>query len=425
MLRFHLPNFFICMQSRKAALAIFGVFFFESSVLGQWIPRIPDIKNSLGLSDGGLGLALLMMPLGTLVGFSIAGKIIEMTGLRNACRIFLPLWALLFLGPALAQTFVELSSALVLSGFAIGMIETAMNTEAARIEKAAGKRLMSRCHGFWSLGTMFGALVGGGLAQYGVSVLTHFLLTMPLIAVAGFVAATALPKLGKQSIPDLNLDAIISTDAVPVGIESHDSEGAVDNGESGLFRLPSRAILLLCMMPLGIMMVEGAFIDWSAVFMRDVLAAGPWVIALTYSSFSLIMASVRLIGDTLATRFGDLLIVRVSGLAASVGIVLFALAPSVVWAFLAAALSGAGVAIVFPLAVSAAANRPGRTPADNVAALNMIAFSAFLVAPPVIGFLSEAFGLRMALLCLAPVAFMTFLLAGEVTVNKQGSCSVT
>ncbi len=119
-----------------------------------------------------------------------------------------------------------------------------------------------------------------------------------------------------------------------------------------------------------------------------------------------------------------MLIVRVSGFAACAGIVLFALAPSIVWAFLAAALSGAGVAIVFPLAVSAAANRPGRTPADNVAALNMIAFSAFLVAPPVIGFLSEAFGLRTALLCLAPVAFMTFVLAGEVTDNKHEYRSV-
>lgn len=402
------------MQSRNAALAIFGVFFFESSVLGQWIPRIPDVKNALGLSDGGLGLALLMMPLGTLVGFSIAGKIIEMTGLRNACRLFLPLWALFFLGPALAQNFLELAIALVLSGFAVGMIETAMNTEAARIEKAAGKRLMSRCHGFWSLGTMFGALVGGGLAQYGISVMTHFLLTMPVIAVAGYLAATALPKLGRQSLADADPEAVVFTDAVPVGLDGHAREDTAIGDESGLFRMPSRAIVLLCMMPLGIMMVEGAFIDWSAVFMRDVLEAGPWVIAVTYSSFSLIMASVRLAGDSLATRFGDLLIVRVSGLAACVGIVIFALAPSVAWAFLAAALSGAGVAIVFPLAVSAAANRPGRTPADNVAALNMIAFSAFLVAPPLIGFLSEAFGLRTALLCLAPVAFMTFLLAGEV-----------
>lgn len=389
------------MHSRKASLAIFGVFFFESSVIGQWIPRIPDIKNSLGLSDGSLGLALLMMPLGTLIGFSVAGRIVDHTGLRNACRIFLPLWAILFLGPALADTFLQLSVALVFSGLAIGMIETAMNTEAARIEKAAGKRLMSRCHGFWSLGTMFGALTGGALAQAGYSVATHFLLTMPVIALCGYACATALPTLGMTP-----------------GAQEVDSGGA-----SSLFTLPARAIVLLCVMPLGIMMVEGAFIDWSAVFMRDVLDAGPLVIAVAYSSFSLVMASVRLSGDWLATRYGDVSIVRISGLAACAGITLFALAPSTPWAFIAAALSGAGVAIVFPLAVSAAANRPGRSSASNVASLNMIAFSAFLVAPPLIGFVSEAFGLRIALLCLSPVAFMTFLLAREVA-DKSAQTSI-
>ena len=109
------------MHNRSAVLAIFAVFFFESAVIGQWIPRIPDIKSALELSDAGLGLALLSMPLGTLFGFSIAGKIIESTGLRQACRIFLPLWALLFIGPALAQNFVQLVIALIVSGVAIVM----------------------------------------------------------------------------------------------------------------------------------------------------------------------------------------------------------------------------------------------------------------------------------------------------------------
>ncbi|MFT5044195.1 MAG: MFS family permease, partial [Porticoccaceae bacterium] len=184
---------------------------------------------------------------------------------------------------------------------------------------------------------------------------------------------------------------------------------------SKLFRWPARSIILLCIMPVGIMMVEGAFIDWSAVFMRDIMSAEPLLIGITYSAFSLVMATVRLFGDSLAVRFGDLNIVRVSGIASTAGIALFALAPSIPWAFAGAALSGAGVAIVFPLAVTAAANRPGRSSADNVAALNMLSFSAFLIAPPIIGFVSELLGLRVALLMLAPVALMTVLLAKEVT----------
>ena len=378
---------------RWSMLAIFGVFFFESSVIGQWIPRIPDIKSTLGLSDSELGLALLAFPLGTMVGLSIAGSLIAHIGMRQSCRIALPLFSLVFIGAGWVSTLVGLMIILIFAGIAIGVCETAMNTEAARIERHAGKRLMSRCHGFWSLGTMVGALMGAAFADASVSVGVHFLVILPLIAVAGFIAASLLPVLSRV-----------------------DEQGA-DNSNEGagsVFRLPHRGIVLLCVMPLGIMMVEGAFIDWSAVFMRDVMSASPWVIGITYSFFSIVMAAVRMAGDTLATRFGDLALVRVSAIAATVGIGLFAFSPNTPFALVAAALCGAGVAVVFPLAVTAAANRSGRSSADNVAALNMIAFSAFLLAPPLIGFLSDALNLRVALAVLVPFAFLTFVLSGQI-----------
>ena len=416
------------MSDRSAVWAIFGVFFFESSVIGQWIPRIPDIKDALGLSDAQLGLALLSMPLGTLVGFSIAGRLIHHMGLRTSCRIFLPVWALLFILPALAQNLSQLMVALAVSGLAIGMIETAMNTEAARIENAAGKRLMSRCHGFWSIGTMVGALLGGLIAHLGFDVGTHFLIVMPLIAVGGYFAATALPSVlpvGREVVKSLDSAPLSTGMAVSNSSDGNDTPA----DEAGLFTLPGKAILLLCIMPLGIMMVEGAFIDWSAVFMRDVMEASPLLIAVTYSFFSIVMATVRLSGDAISERFGELAVVRASGLAATIGIGLFAMAPNTFWVFVAAAIAGAGVAIVFPLAVTAAANRPGRSSADNVAALNMIAFSAFFFAPPLIGFLSDAIGLRYALAALTPFAFLTFLLAGEVRPKRneraQEGCSRT
>lgn len=160
--------------------------------------------------------------------------------------------------------------------------------------------------------------------------------------------------------------------------------------------------------------VEGAFIDWSAVFMRSVLDASPLLISITYSFFSIVMAAVRLSGDKIRDLFSEQLIVQVSGIAAAAGIALFAMAPNVFVAFLGAALSGMGVAIVYPLAITAAAGRPGRSSADNVAAITMISFSAFLFAPPAIGFLSEIFSLRIALLCLAPLALITFLLSAEI-----------
>lgn len=380
------------MSSRKYTYAIFGVFFIESGVLGTWIPRIPDIKEKLGLSDGQLGLSLLAMPLGTLIGLFVAAKIIEyLGGLRRACQVFLPLWALSFIFPALAPSQWALVLALLLSGLTIGLVEVAMNTEADRLEQHFKKKIMSRCHGFWSLGSMVGALAGGVIAQFGIPVEIHFILVMPLLAVAGYFTSSQLPVLNSVA-----------------------KQKAKPQEATPLIRLPSKSIALLCVLPIGIMLVEGAFIDWSAVFMRSVLDASPLLISITYSFFSVVMAIVRLSGDKIRDHVSEVLIVQVSGVAAAAGVALFALAPNVVVAFLGAALSGMGVAIVYPLAVTAAARRPGRSSADNVAAITMISFSAFLFAPPVIGLLSELFSLRVALFCLAPVALCTFFLAGEI-----------
>jgi len=378
----------------KAISAIFGVFFLESAVLGNWIPRIPDMKRALELSDAQLGFCLLAIPLGTVLGLLVAGRIIERTGLRRACQIALPAWALSFVFPPVADTQAVFIVFLLISGVAVGLTEVAMNTEADRIEQVLNKRIMSRCHGFWSLGSMAGALTGGALAHLGWSVTEHFMMVMPAIAVLGLWMATRLPL----SEPDVSEQA---------------------ESSSTLFCVPSRFILLLCMMPMGAMVVEGAFIDWSAVFVESMLDASPLVISVIYSFFAIVMAAVRLCGDAIGDRYQPKQIVQVSGVAAAAGIALFAASTNEVMAMFGAVLSGMGVAIVYPLAVTAAARRPG-VPADNVAAITMISFTAFLLAPPIIGFVSELFGLRVALFMLAPVALSTAFLASEVeTGSKQ------
>ena len=60
------------------------------------------------------------------------------------------------------------------------------------------------------------------------------------------------------------------------------------------------------------------------------------------------------------------------------------------------ALLGIGTSAIFPLAISAAAQRTDRPAAINVAALSQISFVAFLLGPPLLGFVSDHWGIRSA-----------------------------
>ncbi|HMB47542.1 MAG TPA: MFS transporter, partial [Afifellaceae bacterium] len=341
---------------------------------------------------GILGAVLVGMPAGTLLGFLIAARFAETVGLRRACMLAGPAFAVAFIAPGFAPSPTALFAALFLCGFVVALIEVAMNTKAGEIEKVAGRRIMSQCHGFWSIGTVIGALLGGAFAQAAIPSGIQFAILNPLFALAAFAAAWAMPR-----------DPARTPAAAP----------------SPVIALPGKALVLLCLMPVGIMALEGAMMDWSAVFVREVLAGEPAEAAAAYAVFASLMAVTRLAGDRLAERFGAAAIVLVSSLSAALGATLFVSAPGFTVALVGAALAGFGVATVYPLAVSAAARAPGKSPEANVAAVSFIAFSVFLLAPPVIGGLADFFGLRIALAILVPAALASAALCHTVRIGTR------
>ncbi|MEM8750837.1 MAG: MFS transporter [Pseudomonadota bacterium] len=373
---------------RIAMLAIFGVFFCESFVLGNWIPRIPSIKANLALSDGQLGLALFVLAGGTLLAFVGGTGLIKAVGLRKACAWSIPAWALSMMLAALAPSGLTLGMALLAAGIGIGVLEIAMNTAADEYEVREGKRVMSRAHGFWSVGSLLGAACGTAFVWLDVGVASHFLIVMPLVSVLGFWVSGYI-------------------------VENPHSRSSEPREKAPIFQLPGRAIALLCIMPIGVMLVEGAFIDWSALFVVNVLGGSGEIAGIAFICFAAMMSVTRLSGDWLLDRFGAFAVAQVSTVLATLGIALFAQAPSVPVALLGALLSGAGVAIVYPLSMTHAARRPGDA-TQNVASMSLFSFCSFMLAPPLIGFISDATDLRFALTLLIPLAFCSLLLTREL-----------
>jgi MFS family permease len=374
------------MFAAKAIFPLQMVFALNAVGLAVWFPRIPDVKADLGLDVLTLAFCLFAMPAGTMLGFLGVARLIRQFGTRTVCVWGGSGFLLVFILPGLARSAVSLGLALFLCGLTIATIEVAMNAKASQTERVLGRRIMTRCHAFWSLGTVAGGLLGGLFAQGEASFLAQQLILQPVFAAATIFFAFRL-------IPD-------------------DSE-AEAGPERGLY-VPPLALVLLCLVPIGALLIEGAMLEWSALLMREDKGASPFFTGVTFAAFALGMAVSRLSGDGLAERFGARPVIVASGLVMGAGVAVFGLAPALWVSPPAAALVGAGCGNIYPLTMSMVGRIPGPRPERNVATLALVAFTAFLVGPPAIGTMAHLIGLPWALAVLAPLGLVPLLMLGRL-----------
>jgi MFS family permease len=265
------------------------------------------------------------------------------------------------------------------------VVDIAMNVEADRIERAGGRRIMSTCHGCWSIGAVAGGLIATLFLKLGVPTEWHLLIVaLALLPLALFIPRV-LPEVGRSP-----------------------ATGRV------AFTLPTRGILGLCFFLFGTLTVEVAARSWGAVYVSDVIKAAPVYAGLVYSAFALAMAAGRFAGDPLVDRFGPVLVARASLAIAFTGLTLVVLAGSPIAVIAGFAMAGIGVATGFPLSATAAAGRGDRPPAVNVASLQVVGIGAFLLTPPLIGGVAELSDLRVGIAVVLPMIVVSFVLAREL-----------
>lgn len=353
---------------RRARAAVTIVFVAHGLLFGTWVSRIPAIQDDVDLTEGELGIALLGGTLGALIGLPLAGWIVARSGSRTTLVRSLPVFVALVVGIALAQSLATLTLALLLFGMALGTLDVAMNAHGLAVEREYGRPILSTLHGGWSSGGLIGAAVGGFAAWQGVAPLPHF------VAVALVVGPVAL----------LATRWLLPAD--------------VDRPEEGArLARPPRRIALLGLVAFCGLFAEGAAADWSGIYIDDSLGATPGVAALGFAAFSVTMAVFRLAGDRLAERWGPVALTRRGGLLAAVGLAGALLIAEPAAALVGFACMGAGLAAVVPVVFRAAGSVPGLAPAAGIAALTSVGYSAFLIGPPVIGFLAEVTSLTTAL----------------------------
>ena len=345
-----------------------GFFFGINGLLfGTWITRIPELKRELMLSEADLGLALFGVPLGAFLIMPFMGRITARLGAGRTTYLGVFGYCMAIFAPIIATDMWTLTATLVLFGLTGGAMDIAMNATAAEVESRDGIPIMSTCHGLWSTGGMIGAASGSLAYGLGFTFSLHILLiSIGMVLLALFQKKYILPVKAAPS-------------------------------DEPLFAVPSRALWLLALVAFCIFLGEGAIADWSAVYLEEYLTAGSFVAGLGYAGFSLSMALGRFYGDTIIQRLGPKNIIRLGALIAALGIATVVVYDAPLNAVLGFSIAGIGFACIVPVTFSEAARVPGMVPGASIAAIGSLGYLGLLIGPPIVGFIAEEIGLKLAL----------------------------
>lgn len=369
---------------KRGVYLIMALFLLQPMALGAWLALIPYIKETLELSKFDLSLSLLGMPAAVLVALQFAGGISTRIGIRRLLVIMFPLQCLAAFLPLLAGSQMMLFFALAAFGTTHAFMEVGLNVYAGRVEKKAAAHIMNRCHGFWALGLMAGSFIStsGAAALGSVGVMAVVAVSSTIL---GVLLARQLPKMGDEGAEHV----------VP---------------RRRISQMPA-ALLAIGAFMLLVTLAEGAMSDWSAVYLSERQSIDVTEAGIAVTVFAGFMAFGRFCGDWLKHRLGALVMARVSVLLAIAGLG-FLIAPlPLMFAFVGFAFVGVGVAAGYPLGVSAVAALDDRNEAANVAIMSTCALTGFLIGPPVIGFLSDAYGIRFGFAAMIPGLVLCLFLA--------------
>ncbi|MEV3860404.1 MFS transporter [Streptomyces sp. NPDC050095] len=369
----HAPS----LSRLRLALTVF--FALDGFVFAGWVVRIPAIKEQTGASASALGLALLGVSAGAVVTMMLTGGLCRSLGSHKvtvACGVLLPLTVAL---PPLTHSPLTLGLVLLVFGAAYGGINVAMNSAAVDLVAALGRPVMPSFHAAFSLGGMVGSGLGGLVAGHLTP--TRHLLAITVIGLV--VTAAAAPTLLRTPSP-----------RPPERIRRQDAPRGPGRGSRAL-------VLVFGLIALCTAYGEGALADWSALHLEQDLHAHPGVAAASYSCFAFAMTIGRLSGTALLERLGRTRTLVYGGATGAVGMLLGSLAPSVGLTLAGFAITGLGLANIFPVAVERAGALAGPT---GVAAASTLGYGGMLLGPPAIGFMADWFSLPAALTSVALLA---------------------
>lgn len=371
----------------------------------SWAVRIPQIRDRLSLDPSDVGFVLLSMALGAVGSMFVAGRLVRRFG---PARIVVAAAGLTSCGLAVlsagvaGRSVLVVSAGLLLIGGGMGPWDVAINVHAGSAEHRVRRSLLPRFHAWFSLGTVAGALIGSLVVRLGITVPVH------LAALAVLVAAV-MPLVVRAFLP-----AERRQDAHPSS--QQDSVRA--------WRDPR--IVLIGLVVLTATFSEGAGNDWAGLATVDGHHLSGSLGALALATVLTATTLVRWYAPALIDSRGRSATLRMFSAGGAVGVLVFVFAPWAPLAFLGLGMWGAGLALGFPIGMSAASDDPAHA-AHRVAVVAAVGYVGFIIGPVAIGLLGDRFGVLRGLVAVAVMLMLGAILSGVVksSADRQRSARRT
>ncbi len=376
-------------RDRRARIAIGAVFLTNGAIFANLLPRLPEVKTDLGLSNAMLGGAVASFSAGALIAGPAAAALIRRFQSARVNLATTLILAMFIAAAAAAPSAVTLAAALFVAGAADAITDVAQNVNALRLQRQYGRSIINSLHAVWAVGAVLGGLMAAGAIAVHLPRTLHLGLSAVLF---GVVAVAAYPFLLHG--PD------------------HDDHPTRHGGSVSAGAAVYLVLLALIGIAIAGATVEDAGSSWATLYLRDSLGAAGPVAPFGYIALVGSMCIGRLIGDRLVDRFGERAVVRAGGVITAAGMGVALAFPSVPGTIAGFAAAGLGVATAVPAAMRAADELPGLRAGTGLTILTWLMRVGFLGAPLLVGLVADAAGLRVGLLIVVAAGLSLLALGG-------------
>jgi fucose permease len=357
---------------QRALIAVAMQFFLNGAVFASFMPRLPEIRERIGVNTGGLGALLSIAGIIGIAGSFLVGPAIRRFGTRHVVML-----GGVILGSSLPLIGLAHGQALFLFGLVLMMtfdvfVDVAMNMQGSWLSARRHAPVMNRLHGLWSLGTFIGGVAASRIADAGISITSHLFVAAAIMLIALFAVGQRLLRVDEH--PEVETSPSNSGEFTPV----------VERG-----RRLSPALMFFALTGLFAVAIEMTSMNWATFRFADDLNATIGFAGLGYVAMTAGMTIGRLGGDWLLTRLGADRLFSVAIASTALGLALATLLTQRYVNLLGFTLVGLGAATMLPRLYDLAAKHPGR-PGAGLAALTSGIRIAAVASPFLVGRLANS-----------------------------------